>query len=306
MAEKYDLTWQHIRDMALSVAIRLIRQHGTKPCKLYGVPRGGMYAALAVCDMMNSRFNGEAYVVDEVRGCHYVIDDIIDSGDTRLRYGREYGIPMESFHALIDKTAGLPEGADYLDKWVVFPWERGKDEGPEDNIKRIIQYIGDDPERPGNVDTPPRVTTSSAELFSGYNQRPEEVLKTFDEPCDEMVLLKDIEFYSTCEHHMLPFVGRAHVAYLPSDRVVGISKLARLVEVYSRRLQIQERIGIQVTTALMDILKPRGAACILQAKHFCMCCRGVNKQGSKMVTSSLQGAFREPAVRAELFSLIKG
>jgi GTP cyclohydrolase I len=125
-------------------------------------------------------------------------------------------------------------------------------------------------------------------------------------PFNQIILLKDIEFYSTCEHHFLPFVGKAHVAYIPKDKVVGISKLARIVEVFSRRLQIQERIGNQVTESLMETLKPQGAACIIEAKHFCMTSRGVNKQNSVMVTSSLKGSFlTHDQTRQELLNLLK-
>jgi GTP cyclohydrolase I len=180
-------------------------------------------------------------------------------------------------------------------------------ESTKSAIKQIIEVIGDDPKREGLRETPQRVVNSWDELFSGYKQNPEEVMKTFEDgACDEMVILRDIEFYSTCEHHMLPFFGKAHIAYLPNGRVLGLSKLARVLDIYSRRLQIQERIGQQVTKALDDHLKPKGAACIIEAKHFCMLCRGVNKQNSVMITSSLTGRFKEdPATRAELMSLVK-
>lgn len=173
-------------------------------------------------------------------------------------------------------------------------------------VRTLISYAGDDPDRAGVQETPSRVLRSYHELFSGYRQSPEQVLKQFEEPCGTVVLLSNIEFYSTCEHHMIPFVGKASIAYLPAgDKVVGLSKLARLLEIYTRRLQIQERIGQQVVAALMHHLKPRGAACILHAKHFCMCARGVNKQHSVMTTSALSGVFQEsPAARAELFELI--
>ena len=144
-------------------------------------------------------------------------------------------------------------------------------------------------------------------LFSGYKQSPVDILKVFkDDDSDEMVLLKDIEFYSTCEHHMLPFHGKAHVAYVPDGRIVGVSKLARLVEMFARRLQIQERLCQQVTECLDEVLKPKGSACILEAQHFCMTSRGVEKQNSIMTTSSLTGVFRDkPEARAELFQMIK-
>lgn len=176
-------------------------------------------------------------------------------------------------------------------------------------IKAILEYLGENPDREGLRDTPKRVINSFDRIFGGYLLNVKDILTTFEEdnvvPHDQIVLLKDIELYSTCEHHMLPFVGRAHVAYIPRDKVVGISKLARIVEIFSRRLQIQERIGIEVTNALMEELNPHGAACVIESKHFCMTCRGVEKQNSVMVTSSLRGAFlKNKDSRQELMTLI--
>lgn len=175
-----------------------------------------------------------------------------------------------------------------------------------DAITRIIEHLGEDPARDGLKRTPERVVKSWNKLFSGYDRDPKDLLTTFEsDGYDQMVVLRDIEMYSTCEHHLLPFFGKAHVAYIPNGRVIGISKLARLVEVYARRLQIQERIGEQVTEALMNELEPEGAACVIEAQHLCMCARGVEKQHSVMTTSSMKGAFRdEDATRQELMNLI--
>lgn len=155
-----------------------------------------------------------------------------------------------------------------------------------------------------NHHTPYRVSKAWREMTKGYHEKIESMATTFDEKCDEMVILKNIEFSSSCEHHMLPFSGFAHVAYIPTDKVIGVSKLARFVDCFAKRLQIQERIGNQVTDALTKVLKPKGAACIIEAKHYCMVCRGVEKQSTSMVTSSLTGVFKKPEVRAELFSLV--
>ena len=172
-------------------------------------------------------------------------------------------------------------------------------------VREIIRRIGDDPDRKGVLETPDRVVKSWKELFGGYNAGPQELLKEFDENHDEMVVLKDIEFYSTCEHHLLPFFGKAHVGYLPSGRVVGISKLARLVDAFSRRLQIQERIGTQVADTLMNHVKPNAVGVVIEAQHFCICGRGVGKQNSVMVTSAMRGTFRDdPTARAEFLRLI--
>ena len=176
----------------------------------------------------------------------------------------------------------------------------------EEVFKEIFNLIGDNPEREGLIDTPRRVVKSWTELYKGYNQKAEDILTVFSsDGYDQIVLLKDIEVYSMCEHHMLPFVGKAHVAYIPNEKIVGISKLARLVDMYARRLQIQERIGQQVTDDLMRLLNPKGAACIIEAQHLCMLMRGVNKQNSVMVTSSLRGVFLQNSTsRQELMNLI--
>jgi len=170
-----------------------------------------------------------------------------------------------------------------------------------------LVYIGEDPAREGLQETPDRVLRSWKEMFVGYTQNPADVFKIFDdEQIGGLVYIKDIEFYSTCEHHLLPFHGVAHIGYIPNGPVIGASKLARLLDIFARRAQIQERIGEQVTDALMEFLKPTGAACIIEAVHLCMACRGVQKQKSIMGYSSMKGAFLEkPAARAEFISLIK-
>lgn len=176
----------------------------------------------------------------------------------------------------------------------------------EESIREMLEYIGEDVNREGLLETPKRIRKSWDKLYGGYDMDPKDLLKTFDkETYDQMVVLKDIEFYSTCEHHMLPFFGKAHIAYIPRKKVIGVSKLARLLEIYARRMQIQERIGEQVTTFLMKELKAKGAACVLEAQHFCMTSRGVEKKNAKMVTSSLKGAFlKEPETRQEFMSMI--
>ena len=177
-------------------------------------------------------------------------------------------------------------------------------------LQSMMKAVGDDPHREGLRASPQRILRSWQRLYGGYQLKPEDVLTTFEEkelfPHNQIILLKNIEFYSTCEHHMLPFFGKAHIAYLPSNRIVGISKLARILEIYARRLQLQERIGHQVTQALMTHLNALGAACVLEAQHFCMIARGVEKQNSIMVTSSLRGTFlKNPQTRAELMALIR-
>jgi len=182
--------------------------------------------------------------------------------------------------------------------------------GPADNLRLIrgmLSAIGENPEREGLKDTPTRVIKSWGQLYGGYKTDPADILKTtFTEgACHEMVLLKNIEFYSTCEHHLLPFFGRAHIAYIPKNKVVGISKLARLLEIYARRLQIQERMTAQIADDIVKYLDPSGCMVILQAQHMCMTARGIQKQNSIMVTSAIRGVFEKPEVRAEFMELIK-
>lgn len=171
----------------------------------------------------------------------------------------------------------------------------------------VLGYLDPDPAREGLRETPRRVERALLELTAGYDEDPKDVLKTFDgEGYDEMVLQTDIPFYSLCEHHMLPFAGRAHIGYIPDGNIVGLSKLPRLLEVFARRLQVQERLTVQVADALMEHLQPLGAVCVIEAEHFCMTMRGIRKAGSLTMTSALRGVFQdESAARAEVLSLIR-
>ena len=173
-------------------------------------------------------------------------------------------------------------------------------------IRDLLYAVGEEPEREGLLDTPKRVRKSLAFLTQGYEMEPRDVLGTaiFEEDYDAMVVVKDIEFYSLCEHHMLPFFGKAHIAYVPNGRIVGLSKLPRLVEVFSRRLQVQERLTKQVADWLQEHLSPKGVGVVLEAEHLCMSLRGVQKLGAKTVTSALRGLVREDArTRQEFLSL---
>jgi GTP cyclohydrolase IA len=175
-------------------------------------------------------------------------------------------------------------------------------------VREILLAVGENPDREGLAQTPRRVARAYAELFSGLYEDPRVHLRTvFKERYDEVVLLRDIQFHSLCEHHLLPFTGRAHVAYLPDGKVVGLSKLARLVDGYARRPQVQERLTMQIADALMDELNPIGAVCVIEAVHTCMTIRGVRKPGSVMATSALRGIFKDnPSSRAEVMALISG
>lgn len=181
-------------------------------------------------------------------------------------------------------------------------------EEAEAAVRTLIRWTGDDPDREGLRGTPDRVVRAFEEFYAGYEADPVEILqRTFEETdgYDEMVVLRDIRLESNCEHHMVPILGKAHVAYLPERRVVGISKLARVVEIYSRRLQIQEKLTSQIANCINDVLHPKGVAVVIEAAHQCMTTRGVRKPGVTMVTSRMLGAFRDnPATRREFFAMI--
>jgi GTP cyclohydrolase IA len=190
------------------------------------------------------------------------------------------------------------------------PLTRPSREEAEEAIRTLIRWTGDDPSREGLKDTPKRVAKAYSEFFNGYDENPAEVLnRVFEDVAgyDDMVLVRDIHFASHCEHHMVPFVGQAHIAYYPSEGVVGLSKLARLVDVYARRLQTQETMTAQIITALDEAIKPRGIAVLLEAEHMCMSMRGVRKQGATTITSQFTGLFRDdPSEQARFMMMLRG
>ncbi len=177
----------------------------------------------------------------------------------------------------------------------------------EDLVREMILRIGEDPSREGLVDTPQRVVHSMEYLTHGYSQQPADVLNgaLFTVDYDEMVIVKDIEMFSMCEHHMLPFFGKVHIAYIPKGKVIGLSKLPRLVEVFARRLQVQERLTTQLAEAIQEIIQPQGVGIVIEARHLCMMMRGVEKQHSAAITSAMLGVFRQHETRNEFLSLIR-
>jgi len=186
--------------------------------------------------------------------------------------------------------------------------DEDRDRELESHVRKMLQLVGENTVREGLVDTPERVSKALHFLTGGYDLTVDDVVKNalFEEHCEEMVIVKDVEFYSLCEHHMLPFFGRAHVGYLPRDHIIGLSKIARVVDVFARRLQVQERLTTQIASGLLEVLNAHGVAVVLEASHFCMVMRGVQKQNSKTVTSSMLGAFREDSrSRSEFMELIR-
>ena len=297
---KTHLSNKDVLFLVQQLATRIRDEQTSSVIRLFGVPRGGIpvvYALLAYgCDFV---------IADNMADATVIVDDIIDSGNTC----DQYSVNNKPFYALINKKDA---SSLYCNSWVVFPWEHkedGQDEGIEGNVQRILQYI--EPEtyrREGIQETPKRVAKAMAEKFSGYNVDIPSMLKVFEdgaEGYDEMVLVKDIEFHSSCEHHLETIAGVAHVAYIPNGSVLGLSKLARLVDAHAKRLQVQERMTKDITNDLMRYVKPLGAACVIEATHGCMQCRGVKKQNSTTVTSSLRGAFKdEQETRSEFLSLV--
>src|SRR5437868_5034517 len=189
------------------------------------------------------------------------------------------------------------------------PAERPSREQAEAAVRTLLQWAGDDPAREGLVDTPARVARAFEDWFSGYNQDPEEYMRrTFEEVegYDDMIVLKDIRFESHCEHHLAPIIGKAHVGYLPNNKVVGISKLARVVEAYARRLQVQEKMNAQIANTIQKVLEPKGVAVVIEASHQCMTTRGVHKSGVSMVTSTMLGDFRTNEITRREFLAVIG
>ena len=285
-----------VLDLAGDMQNRILtRLKGYDTIKVYAVPRGGIPARLALFALDSA----EVFKVEEDwTKADVIVDDLIDTGKTIEQFGDHY------VEALIDKRSWA-HGND----WIVWPWEGDAVGGIEDNIRRLLQYVGEDPSRGGLEETPKRVAKAWKEWCSGYDQDPAAVLKTFEdgaEGVDEMVVVKDIPFYTHCEHHMAPFFGTATIAYLPNQKIVGLSKLSRLLDIYAKRLQVQERLGCQVADAIMEHLGALGCGVVITARHLCMESRGIKKQGSETVTSALRGVFKEdPAVRAEFLALAR-
>ena len=275
-----ELTWAEIDDRLAAMKLDGL--------KVWGIPRGGAIAAGL------ARRHGA--VVVGPKEAEFALDDVIDSGATAVAIKAQYGLQTL---AVVDKMA---EG---IDSWVHFPWEEPPETEMADHVTRMMQYWGEQTGRDGLIKTPERVVRSWEELYAGYKLNGEDVLTWFEDDTDEMIVVKNITFYSTCEHHLLPFFGTINVGYIPNGSILGASKVGRVAHIYSRRLQVQERLARQIGQSLEAHVL--GVAVNIQAQHFCMMARGINQDTSRLVTNYLTGYFRDrPDTRAEFFTAISG
>lgn len=282
------ITWFEAEREAATLAERW---RGIDLAGVYGIPAGGVPVALIVSHLLDLPM-----LEAPVKGC-LVVDDLVDTGKTFADYpGHRDALYRKPWSPL-----DIAPDATLVEEWIAFPWEK-QDGAPEDGIIRLLQYIGEDPTREGLHDTPKRVIKAFKEMTGGYRLNAEDILATqFNEAYDQMIVLHSIEFVSLCEHHLQPFRGHAAVGYIPQGKIVGLSKLARLVDMYARRLQVQERMTEQIKQAIVDHLDPLGAAVYIEAHHSCMGNRGIRKHEGRMVTQALHGAMRDDGAARDEF-----
>lgn len=296
MSDALHYSWEEVHSLVRNrLAVNL---PGDRQVCVWGVPRGGVHVAQALKAVSGSH----VVLVEHPSDADWIVDDLIDSGATEERYRRLF--PTAHFFAVLDKR-DWDEGE--RSRWVVFPWEQDEagEANDHDQALRLLQSLGVPLDAEGTRETPGRMVRSLRELTEGYAQDPREILaKRFPvEKADEMIVVRDIGFWSLCEHHVLPFHGTVDVGYIPGESVVGLSKLARLVHCFARRLQIQERMTQQIAHALADELGSIGVGVVVRATHLCMAMRGV-RSPAEMVTSSMLGVLRDkPEARAEFLAL---
>ena len=296
-------TWDEVYNDARELAEHIMKDYdGDTKILIYGIPRGGWLAAMAV----STHYPQVLHLTANPQEADWIIDDIMDSGTTIERYNDEYSGKKL---AVIVRHLKHSEGSNAevasirpVDDWVEFPWEaenlvQNAAETIEDNVRRILQAIGEDPKRDGLVDTPARVARMYKEVFAGYGDDYKKYLaRTFpSDGADGIVMVNNITFFSYCEHHMVPFYGTCHIAYIPKDKIVGISKLARVVRVFARRLQVQEKLTENIANAINDELDCAGVAVWMKAKHMCMSMRGIENTTAETVTIQTKGMFRTQA-----------
>ncbi len=280
------LNWQEIY---LQIDI-MLNKLDNKKYKVYGIPRGGQVVAglLGYCGK-------KIHVVDKPEQADIIVDDLYDSGTTYKKWKKLY--PDKEFYFLFDKRE-----KEYKGKWLEFPWEESGEKEVEENVIRLLEYFGQDANREGLKETPKRYIKFFKEFLNPPKWNP----TTFSaEGYDQMIVQKNIPFHSLCEHHIAPFFGTGHIAYIPDKKIIGLSKLARTLETFARRLQNQERITNQVVDFLMKELQPKGVGCVISAKHMCMEMRGVKKHDTYTTTSALRGVFENKEVKDEFFKLIE-
>lgn len=279
---------------------------------IYGIPKNGTIVAELVAAHLRSKGH-DVVTTFNADHANFIVDDLLDSGRTAMKYLKRWDCPV---YCLYSKKKELKAGFE-VDRihafkqvgtaWLVFPWEADplSEQSETDAVTRLIEMIGEDVNRDGLKETPERFVKAFKEMTRGYDM--EVKLTQFDKDgFDQLVSLTDIPFFSLCEHHLLPFYGKAHIAYVPNDKIVGISKLARITDKYACRLQNQERIGEQIVKELTEALNPAGVAVVIEATHLCCAARGVGKPNMTMRSSKLTGVFREHnnAARLEFFHLI--
>ena len=298
------LTHEAVGTLAAALARQINQYASTMPAgaqiAAYPIPRGGVPVAYLLGSLVP-----RLLIVNTPQEADIFIDDLIDSGSTCERYCDEY--PGKPFFALIDKREG---DVAHVGQWVVFPWEvtdEGTDDSGTDVITRLLQLIGEDANREGLLETPARVVKAWKHWCSGYGKDAGKLLKVFEdgaEKYDQMVIVKDIPIYSHCEHHLAAIIGTASIAYIPNGKIVGLSKLSRLADMFARRLQVQERLTDQIADAQVEHLQPIGVGVIIKARHLCMESRGVCQQGHHTVTTALRGAIKNEAqTRSEFLRL---
>jgi len=288
MNEQYIVTWSEVYERIQKLG-DAIKQHAKdKPVKVYGIPRGGSIVVGVLAAMVK-----DIIIVMDPKIADIIIDDIYDSGTTAKGYEKY----KKQMIFLYDKRT------EYNNTWVVFPWEGNPSVDVEDNVRRLLQFIGEDTSREGLLETPKRYV----KFLTEFTNPPEFKCTAFDsEGMDEMIVQTDISFYSFCEHHLAPFFGEGYIAYIPNGKIIGLSKLARTLEFFSRRPQNQERITTQVAEYLQEKLDPIGVGVVLRARHMCMEMRGVEKPGVFTTTSKMIGQFKQDLnTKHEFLKLIR-